>query len=114
MCGAHLLDVVITQSDYPVNIKVEPSTLSDHSFITATINLQFNHSQPATVVRRRQWRRFDLDRFSEDLRPSTLLTNPLSDAEGLPACCDTTTLMTLVNIHEPFAEVKIPTHLNAP
>lgn len=65
--SAHLLDVVITQSDYPAEIHVELPTISDHSFITAKIDQQFNHGPPTTVVRRRMWRRFDFDRFCDDL-----------------------------------------------
>ena len=51
-CGSHLLD--ITQSDYPASIKVDAPNLSDHSLITASIDLLFNHGKPATVVRRHQ------------------------------------------------------------
>lgn len=111
--GAHLLDVVITQSDYPAAIRVEPPALSDHSLIVATMNLQFNHGQPKTVVRRRQWRRFDFDSFCEDLRASTLLYDPPSDAVGLFNCYDRT-MTTLVDKHAPFADVKIRSHHNAP
>lgn len=78
--GAHILDVIITRSEHPASVsKVEPPGLSDHSFITANVNLQFNHSEPRTAVRRRQWRSFDFDCFSEDLKFSTLLTNPPSN-----------------------------------
>jgi len=70
-------------------------TLPDHSFIIAIINLQFNHSQPAIVVRRRQWSSLTLCIEIYDRR--RMLTDPPSDAEGLLACYNTTT-MTLVDI----------------
>jgi hypothetical protein len=49
--GSHLLDVIITQSDYPAAIKVEAPILSDHLLITASIDLRFNHGQPVNIVR---------------------------------------------------------------
>jgi hypothetical protein len=110
--GTHLLYVVITLSEYPVSINVEPPTLSDHSFIVASLNLQFNHGQLTTVVRRRQWRKFDFDSFCDDLRSLKLLTYPPSDADGLFEYYDTT-MRTLVDLHPPFADVKIHSHHNA-
>ena len=104
-----MLDVVITKSNHPEAVNVEPPTLSDHSFITASIDLKFNHGQPITAIRRRQWRRFNVDNFCDDLRSSTLLTDPPSDAIGLFAC-DDATLMTLVDKQAPFADVKILAH----
>jgi len=109
----HLLDVIVTRSDCPASVCVELPTLSDHSFITADVDLQFSHCQPATVVRRRMWRRFDYDKFCDDMKTSTLLTNPPSDADGLFACYDDT-LRTLVDKHAPFADVKLRAHRNAP
>jgi hypothetical protein len=111
--GTHLLDVVITPSEYPVSINVKPPTLSDHSFIVASLNLRFNHGQPTTVVRRRQWWKFDYYNFCDDLRSSKLLTDPPSGAHGLFECYDTT-MMTLVDLNAPFADVKIRSHHNAP
>ena len=111
--GAHLLDVVITPSENPASINVEPPTLSDHSFIVASLNLQFNHGLPTTIVRRRQWRKFNFDSFCDDLRSSKLLTDPPMDAEGLFECYDTT-MMALVDKHAPFADVMIRSHHNAP
>jgi hypothetical protein len=92
-------------SSHPVSINVEPPTLSDHSFIVASLSLQFNHGQPTTVVRRRQWRKFDFDSLCDDLRSSKLLTDPSSDADGLFECYDTT-MKTLVDLHASFADVK--------
>ena len=103
----------ITPSEYPVSITVEPPTLSDNSFIAASLNLQFNHGQPTTVVRRRQWRKLDFDSFCDDLRSSKLLTDPPSDADGLFECYNTT-MISLVDKHAPFADVKIRSHHNAP
>ena len=47
------------------------------------------------------------------LRLLKLLTDPLSEAEFLFECCDTT-MMTLVDKYTPFAEVKIRSHHNTP
>jgi hypothetical protein len=112
--GAHILDVIITRSEHPASVsKVEPPGLSDHSFITANVNLQFNHGESRTAVRRRQWRNFDFDCFCEDLKSSTLLTNPPSNTEDLFACYNET-LRSLVDKHAPFTEVKVCAHQNAP
>jgi len=53
---------------------------SDHSFIVASLNLQFNHGLPTTVV-----------------RSSTLLKDPPTDAEGLFECYDTTMITLWIN-----------------
>ena len=65
----HTLDVVITRSDSLVTeVSVEEPIISDHSFITARIDLQFGRGQWAGAVRRRQWRRFDYDQFCADMK----------------------------------------------
>jgi len=53
----HILDVVVTRSDCPVtDVRVEPPipTMSDHSFITVSVDLQFARRRSAGTVRRRQ------------------------------------------------------------
>lgn len=73
----HILDVVITELNRPVlSVDVEPPVISDHSFITVTVDLQFNHGQFVTSVRRRRWRNFDFTKFCDDLNSSTLLCDP--------------------------------------
>jgi len=49
--GAHLFDIVITQSEYPASIIVEPPTLSHHSFNVDSMTLS-HHSfilEPLTL-----------------------------------------------------------------
>ena len=103
----------MSSPEYPASINVKSSTLSDHSFIVASLNLLFNHGQPITVVRRHQWRNFNFDSFRDNLRSSKLLADSPRNADGLCECYDTT-MMTLVDKHAPFADVKIRSHHNAP
>ena len=49
--AGHLLDVFITRTDIPVHdVDVQPSDMSDHSFITVTVDLQFQHSQVSLQI----------------------------------------------------------------
>jgi hypothetical protein len=112
--AGHLLDVFITRSDTSVHtLDVEPPALSDHAFITASVDLQLNHAESVGGVRRRQWRAFDYDTFCDDLRSSVLLRDPPTDAAGLFTCYHDT-LQSLVDKHAPFADVKLRAHPNAP
>jgi hypothetical protein len=105
--GAHILDVIITRSEHPSTVtQIEPPGLSDHSFIMANMNLQFNHGEPTTVVRRRQWRKFDFDKFCADLKTSTLLNNPPGNTADLFKCYDET-LRVLVDKYAPLTDVKV-------
>ena len=110
----HLLDVFMTRSDCPVTaLYVEPPMLSDHSFITATVDLQFGHGPPITTIRRRKWRQFNFAKFCDDLNESALLRDPPVDAAGLFLCYNET-LQSLVDKHAPFADVRLHAHPNAP
>ena len=128
----HTLDVVITRLEHPVqSVHVEPpvllsdllcyyliyylllSAISDHAFIVADIDLKIVHDQPNSVVRRRQWRKVDFEVLREDLRRSSLLTDPPSGVAELFSCYDET-LKSLVDKHAPFVDVKLHVHPNAP
>jgi len=110
----HTLDVVVTRSDCPVtDVRVESPTISDHSFITTTVDFQFNHGHSAGIIRRRSWRNFDCDKFSDDLCQSELLRNPPTDAASLIDCYNNT-LQNLLDSHAPFIDVKPRAHANAP
>ena len=87
--------------------------MSDHSFITATADLQFQHGQPTNSIRRRRWRDFDYDKFCDDLSSSALLCDPPRDAVGLFTCYHDT-LQALVDKHAPFAVHKLRAHPTAP
>jgi len=83
----HILDVIVTRSDCPVtDVRTEPPSLSDHSYITFSVDLQFSRSQCAGTDRRRQWRRFDYDKFCNDLCQSDLICDPPTDAVDLVTC----------------------------
>ena len=98
----HTLDVVVvTPSDCPVtDVRIEPPTLSDHSYVTFSTDLQFSRVQSAGTVRRRQWRCFDYDKFCSDLCQPDLLSDPPADAVTLVTCYDVT-LQTLFDRHAP-------------
>ena len=110
----HTLDVVVTRSDCLVaDIQIEPPILSDHSYITFSVDLQMSRGQNAGTVCRRQWRHFDQDEFSEDLCQSDLLCNPPTDVVNLVTCYNDT-LLSLLDKHAPFADIKRRAHENAP
>jgi hypothetical protein len=112
--GGYLLDVSVTRSDCLAKVHdVEQPNLSDHSFIITDIDLQFNHGTSASTIRRCQWRRFDYDKFCDDLKASTLSTAPPSHAAGPFACYDET-LRIMVDKLAAFADVRIRAHCNAP
>ena len=85
--AGHQIDVFITRMDSPVHdVDVQPPDMSDHAFITVTVDPQFQHGQPTNSIRRRRWRDFDYDKFCEDLSSSALLCDPPRDAVGLFTC----------------------------
>jgi len=64
--AGHTIDVIVTQPHCPVNdVSVQAPTLSDHSFITANVDLQFGRGRFAGSIRRRQWLCFDYDAFPQ-------------------------------------------------
>jgi len=73
------------------------------------VNLQPGHRQPATAVRRPQWRSFDFDGFCDNLHQSVLLTNVPDDCTSLLECYNST-LQSLLDQHDPFAVVKPTRH----
>jgi len=112
--GGHTLDVVVTRSDCPsVDVRVESPTISDHSFITISVDLRLDHRRSGSTIRRRTWRRFDIDKFSNDLCQSELLCDPPTDAAGLVSCYNKT-FLTLLDKHAPFVDIKPQAHTNAP
>ena len=65
--ACHLLDVILTRTDCTVKtLDVEPPVLSDYSFITVTIDLQFSHGSLVNTVRRRNWRKFSYADLCDD------------------------------------------------
>ena len=80
----HTRDVLITRSNArtPALVVEEPKLFgSDHSFISATLDLQNDDDKPvATTVERCRWRDFNQDSFTDDLLRSKLIVDPLSDA----------------------------------
>jgi len=114
----HILDVVVTRSDCPVSdvrVELPIPTTSDHSFITASVDLQFARRRSVGTIRRRtcRWRNFDCGKFFDDLCQSDMLCNPPTDAAGLVACYNST-LQTLLDKHGLFVDVKPRAHINAP
>ena len=84
----HILDVVVTRSDCPVSdvcVELPIPTMSDHSFITASVDLQFARRRSVDTIRRRtcRWRNFDCGKFSDDLCQSDMLCNPPTDAAAV-------------------------------
>ena len=80
----HTRDVLMTRSNArtPALVVEEPKLFgSDHSFISATLDLQHDDDKPvATTVERRRWRDLNQDSFTDDLLRSKLIVDPPSDA----------------------------------
>jgi len=77
----HQLDVFITNQEIqPPVINVDPPIISDHSLIIATYIVAKTSTPPDRPrVLRRKWRSFDIDRFTDDLLSSDLVSNPPDD-----------------------------------
>jgi len=78
-----------------------------------SVDLRLDHRRSATTVRRRTWRNFDFDNFSNDLCQSELLCDPPTDAASLVTCYNET-FRTLLDKHAPFVNIKPRAHTNAP
>ena len=80
------MDVFITHADQPVStVKVHPSLLlSNHSLITATFASHQELIVPRRPrVKRRCWKKFDVDAFTTDLLEFDLVVNPLINVTEL-------------------------------
>ena len=112
--AGHLLDVFLTRTDCTIKtLDVEPPVLSDHSFITVTVDLQISHGSLVNTVRRRNWRHFSYADFCDDLNQSALLHNPPTVAAGLFTCYHDTSLA-LMEKHAPFVDTRLHAQPNAP
>ena len=79
--GSHTIDGLITRSDVrSAAILVDAPSWSDHTFITADLDLLIDSGHPvissSSVFERRRWHDFDINSFSADLAASTLIVNP--------------------------------------
>ena len=112
----HQLDVFITRSDQPVlAMKVYPPLLlSDHSLITVSFAGRDKLSVPRRPrIKRRCWKRLDIESFTADLIESDLVANPPSEVTELFDCYNTT-LKKLVDRHVPVVTVTSYSQSNAP
>ena len=106
----HTLDVLIMRSNTiaPALVVKEPTLFgSEHSFISAMLDLHYDDDKPvAKAIQRRPWRDFNHDSFTDDVMFSKLIVDPPSDAMSLLECYDQT-LKSLVDKHAPLAKVTI-------
>ena len=101
-----LLDVFVTRTDHPVvDIRVDPSLLSDHSLIVVSFNATHIQPSPKTTTMRRRWRTFNYYSFESELMTSMLVNDPPTDVSDLFECYDTT-LVNLLDKHAPYHSVK--------
>lgn len=104
--AGHLLDVVIVRSDLSVTtVDVPLPVLSDHSMITAELELRCVQHYQSTVCTRRLWRSFDYNAFELDLSQSSLIRSPPTDVVDLFAAYDRT-LRSLVDAHAPLRRFR--------
>ena len=107
--AGHLLDVFITRTDIPVqDVDVQPPEMSEHSFITLTVDLQFHHGQPTNSIRRRQWCDFNYNKFCADLSLLSLLCDPPRGAIGLFIAITTLCRRLLTNMRRLLSTNYVP------
>ena len=113
--GGHQLDVFITRTDQPAaSVRVDPPLLSDHSLIVVTfISASVKQSSEKTLVRRRRWRSFDDDGFTNELQQSRLLLDAPSDVTELVECYHST-LTELLDKFAPWRWIRTKARPNAP
>jgi len=94
-CG-HLLEVLITRSDVTTRSVYVDQPMSDHSTITAEVNLAVRQR-----VRRikRCCRTFDAEEFIQDIEGSSLVQHPPSKVDELFALYDKTLRPVLDELH---------------
>ena len=100
----HTLDLLITRSNAraPVPVVEEPKLFgSDHSFISAMLDLQYDDDKPVTKTVE-LWHNFNQNSFTNDFLHLKLIVDPPSDAMTLFECYNQT-LKSLVDIYEPLA-----------
>ena len=109
----HILDVIITSVDRRCSVNIDPAgMMSDHSFITAEVDLCFQHNPPVETIRRRRWSAVDFDQLVDDLRQSKLLIDPPTGTAECFKCYDDT-LRSLVDKYAPLTNIKLCAHQNA-
>jgi len=80
---------------------------------SSNVDLRLDHRRSASITRRRTWRNFDFDNFSNDLCQSELLCDPPTDASSLVNCYNKT-FQTHLDKHAPFVDIKPRADTNAP
>ena len=109
----HLLDVFITQEDFPSLVDVTVSdSVSDHLIITATLNFDKPNSKH-NISNYRPYRKINLAKFQSDLAESTLLQNPNKTATSLYNQYHSV-LTDLVNRHAPIKSRTCPSRPRDP
>jgi Endonuclease-reverse transcriptase len=114
--AGHCLDVFITRRELCVrSVDVDPPSFSDHSTIVAHVDLQVPQDHTTESRVQRCWRRFDLDRFIEDLEQSSLVRDSTDD-DNVNDLFDRydNTLRSLLDVHAPTRTVCARTARSAP
>ena len=110
----HTLDLIITRSSDDI-IAAPPhvgTLFSDH----ATVFCRLKAARPQSTVKRVEFRKLksiETDRFTEDIRTSTLCQNPPDDLDTLVDCYNNT-LLSVLNKHAPVQSRKITIRTRAP
>ena len=99
--GGHILDWIMLRSsdDLISHVKVS-SLISDHLVVHATCNLP-KSSLPPKSISYRQIHKINLESFEEDIKSSTLVTDPPNNINDLLSQYNAT-LLTLLNKHAPL------------
>ena len=97
----HFLDVLITRSDLTARSMYVDQPMSDHSTITAEVNLTVRQRIERVNWVRRCWRTFNVKKFVDDIERTSLVQQLLSDVNELFALHDKT-LRSLLDEHAPL------------
>ena len=106
--AGHTLDLVITKSETKLSQTHVGDMLSDHTFITFTLNVKKPHVERFWTTSR-SWRKLSRSAFEADLKASQLCTDLHvlhdSSADELAQLYDTS-MLTLLDKHCPAVKIQ--------
>lgn len=111
-----IIDVVITSAQLqPYEMNVDSVGFSDHSLVQWKLNIPVKNAATYITKESRLWKKFDVDKFREDLQSSTLCNCMNIDIANDSSSCETVndklvqlydkTLSDLLNRHAPVVTV---------
>ena len=104
----HILDLIITrEQDAGIiqNLRVLPSSLSDHSYIILDL-LKKNPRVLKAKIIRRNVKNIDIEMFTQDLKETSLFQNPTATLDEYVQCYNDS-LRGILDKHAPSTEKEV-------